>query len=69
MLDASPLPPMSVASVMKISNERTQGAKRLQLSAFPWFRCVLGVFADRLNLLCSQDRLFRPSAFEPISNP
>jgi hypothetical protein len=47
---------------MDVSNERTQGAKRLHWRLFLGFGYVLiDVFADRLNLFRPLDSLFCPS--------
>ena len=50
-----------------VSNERTRGAKRLQLRAFLGFDVVLtGGFADRLNLTFRATGTCR-SVLEPVS--
>jgi len=58
---------------MMVSNERTQGQKRLFGVAFPWVRLRFDRhFASRVNLLRSQDGAFRRPAVlnhSPIRDP
>jgi len=54
---------------MIASNERTQGAKRLELAAFPWVQFRFDrIDADRLNLSFRWTECCRPAVLEPISN-